>query len=153
MHFYGWKKGLKTGMYYLRTMAASAPIQFTVDQTALKLEMGKATKRLVRKPYKPVTSLGQVPSSRPSATDLDKTTSKLQNSHISSSASVTSASPAFNSLGSSTEKPASKEEKVAAEVDKVDADKTQTESEFDIYNSKVLACSIQNPEACEMCSG
>lgn len=24
MHFYGWKKGLKTGMYYLRTQAAAA---------------------------------------------------------------------------------------------------------------------------------
>ncbi|KAG4025012.1 hypothetical protein MFRU_074g00180 [Monilinia fructicola] len=35
MHFAGWKLGLKTGMYYLRTMAASAPIQFTVDQEAL----------------------------------------------------------------------------------------------------------------------
>ncbi|EGW33459.1 uncharacterized protein SPAPADRAFT_60812 [Spathaspora passalidarum NRRL Y-27907] len=32
MHFYGWKKGLKTGMYYLRTQAASAAIQFTIDK-------------------------------------------------------------------------------------------------------------------------
>lgn len=31
MHFYGWKKGLKTGMYYLRTKPSSNPIQFTVD--------------------------------------------------------------------------------------------------------------------------
>jgi ribonucleoside-diphosphate reductase subunit M1 len=38
MHFAGWKLGLKTGMYYLRTMAASAPIQFTVDQEQLKVE-------------------------------------------------------------------------------------------------------------------
>ena len=37
MHFAGWKLGLKTGMYYLRTMAAAAPIQFTVDQEALKV--------------------------------------------------------------------------------------------------------------------
>jgi ribonucleoside-diphosphate reductase subunit M1 len=37
MHFAGWKLGLKTGMYYLRTMAASAPIQFTVDQEQLKV--------------------------------------------------------------------------------------------------------------------
>ena len=37
MHFTGWKLGLKTGMYYLRTMAASAPIQFTVDQEQLKV--------------------------------------------------------------------------------------------------------------------
>jgi len=35
MHFYGWKKGLKTGMYYLRTKAATDAIKFTVDQQAL----------------------------------------------------------------------------------------------------------------------
>ena len=32
MHFYGWQKGLKTGMYYLRTKAAADAIQFTVEQ-------------------------------------------------------------------------------------------------------------------------
>lgn len=32
MHFYAWKKGLKTGMYYLRTKAAADAIQFTVDK-------------------------------------------------------------------------------------------------------------------------
>jgi ribonucleoside-diphosphate reductase alpha chain len=32
MHFYGWKKGLKTGMYYLRTKAAADAIKFTVDK-------------------------------------------------------------------------------------------------------------------------
>tara|TARA_B100001559_G_scaffold308422_1_gene301580 strand:+ start:1169 stop:3556 length:2388 start_codon:yes stop_codon:yes gene_type:complete len=31
MHFYGWKQGLKTGMYYLRTKAAADAIQFTVE--------------------------------------------------------------------------------------------------------------------------
>lgn len=31
MHFYAWKKGLKTGMYYLRTKAAADAIKFTVD--------------------------------------------------------------------------------------------------------------------------
>lgn len=35
-HFYAWKKGLKTGMYYLRTKAATDAIKFTVDQNALK---------------------------------------------------------------------------------------------------------------------
>ena len=35
MHFYGWKKGLKTGMYYLRSKAAADAIKFTVDQTSL----------------------------------------------------------------------------------------------------------------------
>ncbi|GFH05936.1 ribonucleoside-diphosphate reductase [Haematococcus lacustris] len=36
LHFYAWKKGLKTGMYYLRTRAAADAIKFTVDQSALK---------------------------------------------------------------------------------------------------------------------
>ena len=36
MHFYAWKRGLKTGMYYLRTQAAADAIKFTVDQVALR---------------------------------------------------------------------------------------------------------------------
>ncbi|OXB70752.1 UNVERIFIED_CONTAM: hypothetical protein H355_008883 [Colinus virginianus] len=31
MHFYGWRAGLKTGMYYMRTQAAADAIKFTVD--------------------------------------------------------------------------------------------------------------------------
>lgn len=33
IHFYGWKAGLKTGMYYLRTKPAANAIQFTVDKS------------------------------------------------------------------------------------------------------------------------
>ena len=36
MHFYGWKKGLKTGMYYLRSRPAVDAIKFTVDYEKLK---------------------------------------------------------------------------------------------------------------------
>jgi ribonucleoside-diphosphate reductase alpha chain len=32
MHFYAWKKGLKTGMYYLRTQAAAQAVQFTIEK-------------------------------------------------------------------------------------------------------------------------
>ena len=32
MHFYGWRKGLKTGMYYLRSKAAAQAVQFTVEK-------------------------------------------------------------------------------------------------------------------------
>ena len=31
MHFYGWKKGLKTGIYYLRTRPSSRAVQFTIE--------------------------------------------------------------------------------------------------------------------------
>lgn len=36
MHFYAWKKGLKTGMYYLRTNAAADAIKFTLDKSAIQ---------------------------------------------------------------------------------------------------------------------
>ena len=35
MHFYAWKKGLKTGIYYLRTKSAVQAIKFTVDPRLL----------------------------------------------------------------------------------------------------------------------
>ncbi len=38
MHFYAWEKGLKTGMYYLRTKSAVDAIKFTVDASVLKEE-------------------------------------------------------------------------------------------------------------------
>ena len=31
MHFYAWSKGLKTGIYYLRSRPSSKAIQFTVE--------------------------------------------------------------------------------------------------------------------------
>jgi ribonucleoside-diphosphate reductase alpha chain len=42
MHFYAWKAGLKTGMYYLRTQAASEAVQFTVKAEAAQVSPGVA---------------------------------------------------------------------------------------------------------------
>ncbi|EAR16382.1 probable ribonucleoside-diphosphate reductase large chain [Robiginitalea biformata HTCC2501] len=42
MHFYAWKSGLKTGMYYLRTKAAVDAIKFTLDNTKKKVEVPEA---------------------------------------------------------------------------------------------------------------
>jgi len=42
MHFYAWQKGLKTGMYYLRSKAAVDPIKFTLDQKPQRVN-AKAT--------------------------------------------------------------------------------------------------------------
>jgi ribonucleoside-diphosphate reductase alpha chain len=44
MHFYAWRKGLKTGMYYLRSKAASQAVQFTVEKQG-----GKTIEPLVDK--------------------------------------------------------------------------------------------------------
>lgn len=41
MHFHAWKKGLKTGMYYLRTRPKADAIKFTVDQEQLNADISK----------------------------------------------------------------------------------------------------------------
>ena len=46
MHFYAWKSGLKTGMYYLRTKSAVDAIKFTLtnkEKTAVPLAAATAT--------------------------------------------------------------------------------------------------------------
>lgn len=43
MHFYSWKKGLKTGMYYLRTKAAADAIKFTIQKQERQLANPSAT--------------------------------------------------------------------------------------------------------------
>ncbi|XP_047001423.1 ribonucleoside-diphosphate reductase large subunit [Schistocerca americana] len=43
MHFYAWRMGLKTGMYYLRTKPAAQAIQFTVDKSKLSRNVSTST--------------------------------------------------------------------------------------------------------------
>jgi ribonucleoside-diphosphate reductase alpha chain len=43
MHFYAWKKGLKTGMYYLRSTAAADAIKFTLDKSVHQTTPVEAT--------------------------------------------------------------------------------------------------------------
>lgn len=48
MHFYGWKKGLKTGMYYLRTKAATDAIKFTVDKNITEQPVSNVQDAIVK---------------------------------------------------------------------------------------------------------
>jgi len=67
MHFYAWEKGLKTGMYYLRTKPAATAIKFTVDK---QYEM---TPRTVAEPVMATTatSVSSVTSTQaPAASDF-----------------------------------------------------------------------------------
>ncbi|PTM05461.1 MAG: ribonucleoside-diphosphate reductase subunit alpha, partial [Bacteroidetes bacterium] len=61
MHFYAWEKGLKTGMYYLRTKAASDAIKFTVQkQTKSEVEpvlTSKQTAKIAAAPSAPKVQL------------------------------------------------------------------------------------------------
>lgn len=50
MHFYAWKSGLKTGMYYLRTKSAVDAIKFTLDNTK---KMEPVPEEVAAKPQNP----------------------------------------------------------------------------------------------------
>jgi ribonucleoside-diphosphate reductase alpha chain len=49
MHFYAWKQGLKTGIYYLRTRAPVMAQKFTVDPDLQKAADKSEQQRLIRK--------------------------------------------------------------------------------------------------------
>lgn len=49
MHFYAWKKGLKTGMYYLRSQAATGAIKFTLDKSSFEPKIQKANDEAAQK--------------------------------------------------------------------------------------------------------
>jgi len=57
MHFYAWKAGLKTGMYYLRTKAASAAIKFTVKKKSESVPEGEAFEKEAAAPVSDVNSI------------------------------------------------------------------------------------------------
>jgi ribonucleoside-diphosphate reductase alpha chain len=49
MHFYAWKKGLKTGVYYLRTKAPVTAQKFTVDPELQREASKSEMQRVMRK--------------------------------------------------------------------------------------------------------
>jgi ribonucleoside-diphosphate reductase alpha chain len=68
MHFYAWEKGLKTGMYYLRTKAATDAIKFTVQkQTKSEVEpvlSSKQTESITSKELAPVPASVAAPKAK-----------------------------------------------------------------------------------------
>jgi ribonucleoside-diphosphate reductase subunit M1 len=179
MHFAGWKLGLKTGLYYLRTMAASAPIQFTVDQEALLVADTNIARSLAGKRRVLGATTSPSPTPIPQPMFDSKTPNGAVNGVPTPSATPPNGSENTQLNGTTTDALASKPFKadvpegespkvIAAEsTGKVPDDEALPEAassqeedgkesaarEGDIYSDAVLACSIENKEACIMCSG
>ena len=66
LHFYAWKKGLKTGMYYLRTRAAADAIKFTVDTSALKAKKSNPSAQSVTKAAASTPDMTPTANTKPS---------------------------------------------------------------------------------------
>lgn len=77
MHFYAWKKGLKTGMYYLRSTAAADAIKFTLDKTAMQQpQLAEAAVVTVTEPTAAYAAKSEkqqaIPYNQPTADEYDQ---------------------------------------------------------------------------------
>jgi len=129
MHFYGWKKGLKTGMYYLRTRPAAQAIQFTVDQKTLKqAQTNSATQQAASRTGPSIAAS--------SPTSLPQASSSLTSGGLLTPSSSTRA--------------ATPDTKDAVDPEFAAALKRQEERKL---AEEQLQCSLENKEDCLMCSG
>jgi ribonucleoside-diphosphate reductase subunit M1 len=147
MHFYGWKKGLKTGMYYLRTQAASAAIQFTIDSTVAATASRNFAD--LSKLIRPTYDSKAISYANAGESDISRDGSTSPRAVDTAATSVASLSLEDDNRPLPVPEPKKEEE----EPTPVTEESLTAEEEADIFSSKVIACAIDNPEACEMCSG
>ena len=150
MHFYGWKKGLKTGMYYLRTRPAAQAIQFTVDASYLK--SAKKAQQEAKTPKKPQPISNPVPnvSSSPVVAKVSIPTPVTP----ASSATTSSLTPTVTTTSETTiSNPTTDDAPTdGKEVDPEYAEALRRQKEKELEQEKLM-CSLENKEACVMCSG
>lgn len=108
MHFYAWEKGLKTGMYYLRTKAATDAIKFTVvKENPQVMDVTTAENAAFDLANEKVTATATIPTTTTSAPTIDK--AEIEKMH-----NAQDATPDYEAMA-------------------------------------IIACSLDNPEGCEMC--
>lgn len=138
MHFYGWKRGLKTGCYYLRTRPSANAIQFTIDASTLK------TAKNLSSSAKP----SPTPSPAPGAgrATADSLVQPMRKVTIATTASHHPPQPneASDSRSRDRSPQPSEEEEITYEEAKRRAEERA---------EAALQCSIENKDACLMCSG
>ena len=81
MHFYAWKSGLKTGMYYLRTKSAVDAIKFTLDNTKKeeKVKEEVAATASIAEPPPTSDAVSQIPVEPLTAEELKEMIEKNKN--------------------------------------------------------------------------
>lgn len=125
MHFYAWKKGLKTGMYYLRTKPATDAIKFTVSKNS-NLE-------------KPKVEATPNPLHRFSYAEREaekRAAEELARKRIEALSQRTANNPTNKSDS----------------VTQPDLFSNQQDQVLSSTEQQAIACSIDNPDACEFCS-
>lgn len=129
MHFHAWKKGLKTGMYYLRSRAAAEAIKFTVDQETKKADV--STSNLSTTPAQAMEALA------------------MKAKQADSFREVSARAEPMMEMGGGFAPAATAERQLSPREQKLAAERAaMTEAEF---LAAQQACSLENPESCDMC--
>ncbi|KAJ7587001.1 ribonucleotide reductase alpha subunit [Mycena floridula] len=132
MHFYGWKRGLKTGMYYLRTRPAAQAIQFTIEQKMLD----------------EVKEQQKAQAAKAASAKMSLQTSSIASSFPSSMSESDRIVQEMMEIKSQVSQPRSLPEGIDPEY----AAALQRQKDREIVEAQ-LQCSLENKEACLMCSG
>ena len=150
MHFYGWKKGLKTGMYYLRTRPAAQAIQFTVDASYLKNAKKAQQEATTPKKAQPVSTppptippspiVAKVSAPKPITPAPDNTAPPPTSTATIISETTVSTTPVDSATSG------------GKEIDPEYAEALRRQKERELEQEKLM-CSLENKEACVMCSG
>lgn len=158
MHFYGWKKGLKTGTYYLRTRPAANAIQFTISQEE-QVAAKAAKKKAIGAPAPPKSEQARVFVAASADAEVEKVTRNVGKMGI--DASVTRDGPGDMQVsqdsGASTPtstlvNESEKSESTDPKEDEGYKRALARQRERELADAK-LQCSLENKEACLMCSG
>lgn len=78
MHFYAWKSGLKTGMYYLRTKSAVDAIKFTLDNKKKEQAIPQAKKEKIEEVKEEPVVVQQKEQAAKTAAKFAKETSDVE---------------------------------------------------------------------------
>ena len=155
MHFYGWKKGLKTGSYYLRTRPAASAIQFTVSNE--EIAEAKATRKAVNAQRAAAASAASTMASTQAPTPSSVVTeprpvvdrgyeSMVQGvGRLGVDGTVTEDGPGKDRPAAEALGQPSEDEGFLAAQER----QRRRQEEAD----ERLACSLENKDACLMCSG
>lgn len=155
MHFYGWKKGLKTGSYYLRTRPAASAIQFTVSNE--EIAEAKATRKAVNAQRAAAASAASTMASTQAPTPSSVVTeprpvvdrgyeSMVQGvGRLGVDGTVTEDGPGKDRPAADASGQLSEDEGFLAAQER----QRRRQEEAD----ERLACSLENKDACLMCSG
>lgn len=143
-HFYAWEQGLKTGMYYLRTQAASRAIQFTLDEARIQSGLASMKEALLKK------------LERPNYVEAKQFTAASESSDISRPKQLTTSTPSTLTPNESdfedllVKQAITKNRRKRIKLANGGAKDEET---YDIYDTTPLSCNISDIEGCDACSG